>query len=66
LYDQAVKSTDIIRALAEGWYLVRVEGSHYHFAHPTKSGLVTVPHPRKDVSIGTIESIERQSGMTLR
>ena len=26
-----------------GWELVRTEGSHHHFRHPDRSGLVTVP-----------------------
>ena len=62
-----MKSMDIIRALkTDGWYLVRVAGSHHQFAHDSKPGIVTVQHPRKDVPIGTIKSIERQSGVTLR
>jgi predicted RNA binding protein YcfA (HicA-like mRNA interferase family) len=62
-----VKSTDIIRAIeADGWNLVRINGSHHHFRHPTKPGTVTMPHPRKDVPIGTLKSIERQSGVKLR
>ncbi|MCC6621984.1 MAG: type II toxin-antitoxin system HicA family toxin [Deltaproteobacteria bacterium] len=31
---------------ADGWYEVRVKGSHRHFKHPDKPGIVTVPHPR--------------------
>jgi predicted RNA binding protein YcfA (HicA-like mRNA interferase family) len=34
--------------------------------HPETQQVVTVPHPRKDVPIGTIKSIERQSGVKLR
>jgi predicted RNA binding protein YcfA (HicA-like mRNA interferase family) len=57
----------VIRALeASGWRLVRVAGSYHHFRHPDRSGLVTVAHPQKDVKIGTLRSIERQSGLTLR
>ncbi len=26
---------------ADGWIEVRVSGSHHHFIHPTKPGLVT-------------------------
>jgi predicted RNA binding protein YcfA (HicA-like mRNA interferase family) len=37
-----------------------------HFKHPGKSGRVTVPHPYKDLPIGTLKSIERQSGIKLR
>ncbi len=33
-----------IRALErDGWDLVRTSGSHKHFKHPVKPGLVTVP-----------------------
>lgn len=28
-------------------YLARTKGSHHHFKHPTKRGLVTIPHPKK-------------------
>jgi predicted RNA binding protein YcfA (HicA-like mRNA interferase family) len=43
-----------------------VTGSHHHFTHPTRPGVVTVPHPVKDLKIGTLKSIERQSGVKLR
>lgn len=60
-------SADIVRRLkAEGWYEVNQVGSHKQFKHPTRPGRVTVPHPVKDVKIGTIKSIERQSGVRLR
>lgn len=39
----------ISQIVADGWYLVRIKGSHHHFKHPTKPGLVTVPHPKKDL-----------------
>ena len=32
---------------------------------PTKPGIVTVPHPRKDLPAGTLKSIARQSGTKL-
>jgi predicted RNA binding protein YcfA (HicA-like mRNA interferase family) len=62
-----VSSREIMRVLeAAGWRLVRVAGSHHHFKHPQRPGLVTVAHPQRDVKIGTLRSIERQSGLTLR
>jgi len=62
-----MNSADIISALKDdGWQLKRITGSHHHFNHPTKPGLVTVPHPVKDIKIGTLKSIERQSGVRLR
>jgi predicted RNA binding protein YcfA (HicA-like mRNA interferase family) len=36
------------------------------FKHPTKSGKATVSHPKKDLPIGTLKSIERQTGVRLR
>ncbi len=62
----SVSSGDVIRALRrEGWELVRVKGSHHHFQHPTKPGTVTVPHPKKDVSIKTRRSIEKAAGIRI-
>ena len=42
-----------------------MKGSHHHLKHPTKPGTVTVPHPEKDLPIGTLKSIEKQSGVKL-
>lgn len=62
-----MKSRDIIRKIKEdGWFEARQEGSHIQFKHPTKSGVVTVPHPKSDMAIGTLKSIEKQSGLKLR
>ena len=63
----ALTSTEVIRELRrDGWVEVRVRGSHHHFTHPTKPGIVTVPHPKKDVPVGTLASIGRQAGFKLR
>ncbi len=56
----------IAKIEAEGWIQDSVTGSHHHFRHPHKPGKVTIPHPVKDLKIGTIKSIERQSGVKLR
>ena len=59
-------STDVIRALkAAGWILVRTKGDHHHFKHPEQPGIITVPHPKKDLSIGVLKSIERVSRLNL-
>ncbi|MBV9829334.1 MAG: type II toxin-antitoxin system HicA family toxin [Alphaproteobacteria bacterium] len=34
--------------------------------HLIKPGRVTVPHPQKDIPIGTLKSIETQAGIKLR
>ncbi len=60
----AVNSRELIsRIEADGWYLVRVNGSHHHFKHPTKPGLVTIPHPKKDLLAKTAASILKQAGL---
>jgi len=57
-------SRSLIKELeADGWTLVRITGSHHHFRHSSKPGTVTVPHPRKDIPIGTERSIRRQAGI---
>jgi predicted RNA binding protein YcfA (HicA-like mRNA interferase family) len=62
-----VKSADIVSALkADGWEQVAQKGSHVQFKHSTKKGRVTVPHPQKDVPIGTLRSIEKQAGIKLK
>jgi predicted RNA binding protein YcfA (HicA-like mRNA interferase family) len=48
---------------ADGWTLKRVKGSHHHYRHETKPGTTTVKHPDRDIPIGTLKSIERQSGV---
>ncbi|WP_445534908.1 type II toxin-antitoxin system HicA family toxin [Acinetobacter sp. G18] len=59
-----MKSLDLIKMIeAGGWYEVRVTGSHHHFKHPTKKGLVTIPHPKKDLPNGTGKSILKQVGL---
>ena len=62
---KSLSSRDVIRILqADGWYEVRCTGDHHQFRHPTKLGLVTIPHPRTDIPIRTLKSIERQAGVT--
>ena len=56
----------INRLKREGWRNVGGRGSHQNFAHPTKPGRVTVPHPRKDLYVRTIRSIYRQAGWDWR
>lgn len=59
-----LNSRKVIKAIEkDGWYLVRVTGDHHHFKHPVKSGIVTVPHPRKDIPKGTLNSIWKQAGL---
>ena len=62
-----MNSRNIIKLLeADGWVLVAQKGSHQQFKHPTKPGRVTIPHPKIDIPIGTLRSIEKQSQLKLR
>lgn len=66
-YLNAMDSRDIIRLLeAAGWSRVATKGSHSQFKHPTRPGRVTVPHPKRDIPIGTLRSIEKQAGLSFR
>lgn len=59
-----MKSRELIKVIqADGWYLARVTGSHHHFKHDAKLGIVTIPHPKKDLPKGTVKSILKQAGL---
>lgn len=49
---------------ADGWYQVRMKGSHRQFHHPTKKGTVTVAgKPSVDIPPGTLNSACKQAGL---
>ena len=49
-----------------GWREVARKGSHAQFKHDILPGRVTVPHPKKELPLGTLRSIEKQAGIKLR
>ena len=57
-------SAEVIRVLHEhGFFFVTQRGSHAKYKHAT--GRITiVPHPKKELPIGTTRSIIRQAGLT--
>jgi predicted RNA binding protein YcfA (HicA-like mRNA interferase family) len=62
-----MRSRDVIQQLQkDGWYEVNQAGSHKQFKHMVKKGRVTVPHPSRDIPIGTLKSIEKQAGVKLK
>lgn len=62
-----MNSRDVIRRLLDaGWFEVAQVGSHKQFKHATRAGRVTVPHPKRDLPLGTLKSIEKQAGIKLR
>jgi predicted RNA binding protein YcfA (HicA-like mRNA interferase family) len=59
-------SREIIAALLkDGWFEAGQTGSHRHFKHPSKPGKVTVPHPKRDLPVKSIKSVEKASGLKL-
>jgi predicted RNA binding protein YcfA (HicA-like mRNA interferase family) len=61
-----VNGHDIVKRLkAEGWVVLRQEGSHVRMGKG--AGRATVPlHGKRDLKPGTLASIERQTGIDLR
>ena len=56
-------SRDIVRRLErEGFELVSVSGSHHKFFHQALRRRVIVPHPKRDLPVGTVRAIYRDAG----
>ncbi len=50
---------------ADGWQLARIRGSHRHYVHPVKPGIVTIAgKPSLDLPPGTARSILKQAGLS--
>jgi predicted RNA binding protein YcfA (HicA-like mRNA interferase family) len=48
----------------DGWVHMRTRGSHRHFKHPIKKGIVTIAgKPSIDLAEGTLRSIYKQAGL---
>ena len=59
-----MNSAEVVKLIhTESWRLVRISGSHHHFRHAVRPGLVTIPHPKKDLPPGTLNSILKQAGL---
>lgn len=60
-----LKVGEMIKLLeGDGWYLVRVRGSHRHYRHATKPGTATVAgKPSETLRPMTEKSILRQAGI---
>ena len=59
-----MKVGDAIKLIENnGWFQVRMKGSHRQFKHATKAGLATNPgRPNDDLAGGTLNSILKQAG----
>ncbi len=61
----SISSRDVLKDLNDdGWLQVRQKGSHVQLKHPEKPGLITVPHPKRDLPRGTAASIYKRAGLT--
>ncbi|MFY9738940.1 MAG: type II toxin-antitoxin system HicA family toxin [Candidatus Cybelea sp.] len=61
-----MKYRDIVKVIdRDGWILARTRGSHRHYAHPTKPGVVTIAGHLSggDVPPSTLNSILKQAGL---
>ncbi|WP_183740483.1 MULTISPECIES: type II toxin-antitoxin system HicA family toxin [unclassified Janthinobacterium] len=55
-------SAGVIKQLqSEGWEHVSTRGSHHKYRNPKTGRWVIVPHPKKDLPIGTVNSILKQA-----
>lgn len=62
-----MKSGDVIKTLeADGWKLQRVSGSHHIFAKDGVAEIITISHPKKDMTIGQLRDAEKISGLKFR
>jgi len=53
----------LARLKADAFIIVKVRGSHHKLK---KDGLtVTLPHPKKDLPLGTVRNIYKQAGWPL-
>jgi predicted RNA binding protein YcfA (HicA-like mRNA interferase family) len=56
----------VLRALLDaGWTVVRVTASHHQLKHERHRLVVTLPHPKGNLTRGLVRAIERQTGLTI-
>jgi len=60
-----VKVKEIIKLVEkDGWFVVRIKGSHRQFHHNSKKGTVTIAgKPSVDMNPKTLNSILKQAGL---
>ena len=55
------EAKDLLESL--GWVLKRIRGSHYIYTKKGNPNTIPIPHPRKDLPKGTVDSIKRKAGL---
>ena len=60
-----MKVGEIIKIIEQdGWFMVRIKGSHRQFKHDNKKGIVTIAgHLNDELAKGTVNSILKQAGL---
>lgn len=59
-----MNSAAMIKQLEKnGWVLDRVRGSHHVYKHPVNPNLITVPHPKKDLGKGLVNTLLKLAGL---
>jgi predicted RNA binding protein YcfA (HicA-like mRNA interferase family) len=59
-----MNSKELLKLLErDGWIMRSSKGSHHVFKHPTKTGHITVPHPKKDHGVGLVQKLLKQAGI---
>lgn len=62
-----MQSRLLMKELEEaGWTLDRVAGSHHIFTHCYNPNTIAVPHPKKDLPLGTIKAFGGARGYSAR
>ena len=56
--DEAIKLL-----LKDGWTVIRQKGSHVQLRKEDSPFVITVPHPRKDLSKYVVADITRKAGL---
>lgn len=58
---------DVVAALkVRGWQELRQKGSHLQMVHIATDRHTTIPMHSGDLRVGTLKSIEKQTGVRLR
>jgi predicted RNA binding protein YcfA (HicA-like mRNA interferase family) len=59
-----MNSKKLIKLLTDnGWKLVRIDGSHHIFTKAGNPNNLAVPHPRKDLKLGTVKGLLKKAGL---
>ena len=63
-----MKVREVIKVIEkDGWYLVRIKGSHRQYKHPFKEGLIMISgHLNDEIAKGTLNSVLKQAGLKER